>query len=56
MHASFFIPTTSSLFKAIKKGFQKTWTSITENFINKHLEKLINTTMGHLHMRIQGLQ
>ena len=29
---------------------------LTENIIKKHLEKSRNTTIGHLHMKIQGLK
>ena len=47
---------TSSLLKAIKQGFLKTWPGLTEKLINKRLEKSRNTTMGQLHMRRQGLQ
>ena len=32
------------------------WPGLTETFIKKHLYKSRNTTMGHLHMRIQGLK
>ena len=32
------------------------WPVLTEKLIKKHLEKSSNTTIGHLHMRIQGLQ
>ena len=56
LHASLLIPTTASVTKAIKQGLLKTWPGITEKLIKKHLEKSRNTTMGHLHMRIQGFQ
>ena len=56
LHASIFIPTTESLLKAIKQCFLKTWPGIIEKLIMKHLEKSRNTTMGHLHMRRQGLK
>ena len=32
------------------------WLALTEKLIKEHLEKSRNTTMGHLHMRRQGLQ
>ena len=56
LHAALFIPTTASILRVIKKGFLKTWTGIIEKLIKKHLEKSRNTTMGHLHMRRQGLK
>ena len=56
LHAALFIPTKASLLKVIKPCFLKTWPGLTTKLINKHLEKSINTTMGHLHMRRQGLQ
>ena len=52
-HAEIYIPTTTSLQKANNTGFLKTWMGLTEGLINKHIEKLINTTMGNLHMRRQ---
>ena len=55
-HAALFSPTTASLLKAIKKGFLKTWTGLTEKIIKKHIEKSIIMKMGHLHMRGQGLK
>ena len=55
LHAALFIPTTSSLLNAIKQGFLKTWPGLTENLIKNHREKSRNTTMGHLHVRRQGL-
>ena len=54
--AALFSTTTSSLIKAIKKGFLKTWPGLTENLIKRDIEKLRKKTTGHLHMRIQGLQ
>ena len=56
LHAALFSATSASLLKAIKQGFLKTWSGLSENLIKKHLEKSMNTTMRHLHMRIQGLQ
>ena len=56
LHAEIFSPTTAILLNSIKKGFLKTWPGLTENIIKKHLEKLSNTKMGHLYMRIQGLK
>ena len=56
LHAALFIPTTSSLLKAIKQGFLKTWTGLIEGIIKKHPQKLSNRAMGHLHIRIQGIQ
>ena len=32
------------------------WPGLTEKLIKKNLEKSRNTTMGHLNMRIQGIQ
>ena len=56
LHAALFSPTTGSLLKAIKKCFPKTWPGLIEKIVKKHLEKSRNTTMGHLHMRRQGLK
>ena len=56
LHAVLFSPTTPSLLKAIKQSFLKTWLGLTEKLIKKHLDKSRNTTMGHLHMRRQGLK
>ena len=56
LHAALFIPTTKNLLKATKQGFLKTWPVLTEKLINKQLRKSIDKTMGHLCMRIKGLQ
>ena len=56
LHEALFIPTTASLFKAIKRGFLKTWPGLTKKIIKRHLEKLGYRTMGHLQMGIQGLK
>ena len=56
LHAALFRPTTESLLNAIKQGLLKTWPGLIEKLIKKQLEKSRNTTMGHMHMRIQGLQ
>ena len=56
LHASIFSPTASSIIKSIKLGFLKMWPGLTKKLIKRHLEKLSNNTMVHLHMRIQGLQ
>ena len=37
-HAALFIPTLESLLKAIKQGFLKTLSGLTENIIKNHLE------------------
>ena len=42
--------------KEIKQGFRKTWPCLTEILIKKDLDKSRNTTMGHLHIRRQGLK
>ena len=34
----------------------KTWLGLTEKLIKKNFDKSRNTSMGHLHMRIQELQ
>ena len=54
LHTEIFGPTTAGLLKEIKQGLLKTWPDLTEEIINKHVEKLMNTTMVHLHMRRQG--
>ena len=56
LHALLFSPFTASLLKATKQGFLKTCMGLTDKLIQKHLEKSRNTTMGHLHMRRQGLK
>ena len=38
LHEALFIPTASSLLKATKQGFLKTWPDLTEKLIKKHLE------------------
>ena len=55
LHAALFRPTKEIILKEIKPGFLKTWPGLTEKLIKKHLDKPRNTTMGHLHMSIQGL-
>ena len=56
LHAALFSPTTASLSKEIKQGFLEIWPGLTENIINNDIQKSRNTTMGHLHSIIQGLQ
>ena len=55
-HAEIFSPMATGLLKAIKMGLLKTWTGLTEGFINKNIEKSMKKTMGHLHMRQYRLQ
>ena len=55
-HDKLFTPKRTSLLKAIKKCFLKTLPDLTEGLINKHIEKSMNITIGHLHMRLQGLK
>ena len=50
-HVALFRPTTTSLLKAIKLGFLNICSGFTEGLIKKHLEKLISTTMVHIHTR-----
>ena len=54
-HAALFSTQKTRLLKAINIGSLKTWPGLTEGLIKKHLEKSINTKMGHLHIRRQGL-
>ena len=56
LHVEIVSPTIVSLLKAIKQGLLKTWPGLTEKLIKKRLDRLRNTTVGHLHMRIQGLK
>ena len=56
LHAALLSPTEASLLKPTKQDFLKTWPGLTENRINNHLEKPINKTMVHLHIRRKGLQ
>ena len=53
--AALFILMTTSLLKAIDMGFLKKCPGLIYGLITDHLEKSINTTTGHLHMRQQGL-
>ena len=55
LHTSIFSPTKSIILAETKKVSLKTWPSLTENIIKKHLSKSRNTTIGNLHMRRQGL-
>ena len=45
LHGEIFIPTTSILIKAIKKGFLKTWPGLTEKLIKRHIENQGNNNM-----------
>ena len=56
LHAVLFSLTAISLLKAIKQGFLKKWTGLTEKLINKQFDKSGNTTMVHLYIRRQGLK
>ena len=56
LHSVLFSLTTTSLLKETKMVFLTKWTGLTERFINRNIEKPINTAMGHLHMILQGLQ
>ena len=56
LQEALFIPTAASLFKAIKKGFLKTWPGLTKKLIKTHMEKSRNTLIVHLNMRRQSLQ
>ena len=40
LHAALFISTKTSLLKAIKRGFLKTWTGLTEKLTKKNIDKL----------------
>ena len=52
LHTELLIPTKAIPLKSIKQGLLKTCTGLTKNLIKRHLEKLRNTAMVHLHMRI----
>ena len=56
IHDTLFSLTTAIIIKAIELDFLKTWSGLTEQLINKQTEKLINTSMGNLHLRRRGLQ
>ena len=56
LHVALFRPATARLLKEIKQGFLEIWPGLTENLINNDIKKSRNTTMGHLHSIIQGLQ
>ena len=56
LHAALFIPTKSSILKATKHVFLKTWPGHTKKLIKRHLINSRNTTMGHLNTIRQGLQ
>ena len=53
--AILFRPTNTSLLRAIKKGFLKSWPGLSGFMIKTNLYKSINTTLVHLHMKIQGV-
>jgi hypothetical protein len=55
LHKSMFIPTKSSLLKAVKKGHLITWPRLTEQAINKHLKMTPATAMGHIHQWRQNI-
>ena len=56
LHAAIFSPAIASLLKAIEQGSLKTWPGLIGKLIKKHIDKLRNTTMGHFHIKRQGLQ
>ena len=56
LHDTFFSPKRTILLKETKLGFLKTWLGLIEGLVNMHMEKLISTTLGHLHTRRQGLK
>ena len=55
LYAALFSQTTASLPKVIKQGLLRTWQGLTEKLIKRHIEKARTTTMGHLHIRRQGI-
>ena len=55
-HAALSIPMKTSLLKSINMSYLNTLPGPTNRFIKKHLDKLINTTVGHLQMRQQILK
>ena len=56
LNSVLFSTTTASILKAIKQGFLKTWPVLTENLINKHIEKSRNKKVVHLYMIRHGMQ
>ena len=56
LNAALFREKTARLLEAIKKGFLKTWPSLTKNLIKKHIIKSSNRKMLHLHIRKQVLK
>ena len=55
-HAAIFIPTKKILLKATNQVLLKTRPGLTEGLINKNVYKSTNTTMVHLHMKLQGIK
>ena len=55
-HAALFRPTNTSLLKAIKKIFLKSWPGLSESLLKKHVGKFINTKMENPQIKIQRVQ
>jgi hypothetical protein len=56
LHAACFSPATSTLLKAIQRGYFTTWPGLTVDLIRKHLPPQPATIKGHLDQEAQGLQ
>ena len=55
-HAAMWSPTKGICIKAIKAGFLKLWPRFKIKLISKRLEKLVSTSLGHLHQKHSGVQ
>jgi hypothetical protein len=51
-----FSPTKSALLQAVKNGHLITWPGLTEQEINKHLNMMPATSMGHINKRRQNIR
>ena len=56
LHATCWSPTPSTFLRAIKNGNFITWPGLTTNLIRNHLEKSVNTALGHLDQERKNLQ
>jgi hypothetical protein len=48
LHKALFSPTKSAMLQAVKYGHLITWPGLTEDSINKHVELMPDTAMGHM--------
>jgi hypothetical protein len=55
-HKALFSSTKSALLQAVKNGHLVPWPGLTEKAINKHLNLIPATTMGHMNQKIQNIR